>query len=208
MGSCCVINDARDQKCLKRVNAGCKVIARGSGASFCGEGQAFREVRSWSKRDAPGSTRGAGYRMMLSDTRSNVIGVRDQTQVRPIVRQGGTQVEAEKTDIFPCFATSAVVKDDKSTTGSDRVGKEIVGSAVNAVVCGYGGEVSVRMILEEVEDELCLIWDGEELGPVVDREGGMSRCEEAEKMSFESLNAASRGVRTFWSGAMRWWTMC
>ncbi len=76
-------------------------------------------ARSWSNREAPGITRGAGYKMMLPTHECHLYP--RLSKIRPVVRQGGTQVETDKTEVVPCFAT-CVVKNDEGATGCDGVG--------------------------------------------------------------------------------------
>ncbi len=60
----------------------------------------------------------------------------------------GFGIETDETEVVPSFPTS-VVEDDEGPTWCDRVGKEVVGFAKNAVVGGYrrvrrtGGACSV-----------------------------------------------------------------
>jgi hypothetical protein len=50
-------------------------------------------------------------------------------------------------------------------------GQEIVGGAADAVMCGYGREIGVRV--HKVESEFGL---GKKFGPVVNRERWMGGC--------------------------------
>jgi hypothetical protein len=71
---------------------------------------------------------------------------------------------------------------------------------VDAVMCEDGREIGVRV--HEVEREFGL---GEKFWPVVNRERWVGGCQDAEKMSFESLYTTFRGVRSFlvwWNGVM------
>ncbi len=84
--------------------------------------------------------------------------------------------------------------------GCDGVRQEIVGSAVDTVMCRDGREIGVRV--HKVESEFGL---GGKFGPVVNRERWVGGCEDAEEMSFERLYATFRGVRSllvWWDGVM------
>ena len=115
------------------------------------------------------------------------------------MRRGRAQVETDETEVVPCFAT-CVVDDDQGAAGCDGVRQEIVGSAVDAVMCGDGREIGVRV--HKVEREFGL---GEKFWPVVNRERWVGGCQDAEKVSFESLYTTFRGVRSllvWWNGVM------
>lgn len=104
--------------------------------------------------------------------------------VRPIVRQGGAEVEADETKIIPRFAT-CVVYDDKSATWSNRMRDKVVGLTEDTMVGGNSGQVVIRT--HEVESEFCL-W--KKLGPVINREGGVGAREYTEEVAFECLDGA------------------
>jgi hypothetical protein len=92
------------------------------------------------------------------------VGVRDKAMVGPIVGECGSEIKTDKTEVVPSFPTS-VVEYDEGPTWCDRVGKEVVGFAIDIVVGGYRRQVGVRA--ENVHCELNL---GKKGGPVVDRE--------------------------------------
>ena len=74
--------------------------------------------------------------------------------VRPIVRQGGAEVEADETKIIPCFAT-CVVYDDESATWSNRMRDKVVGLTEDTMVGGNSGQVVIRT--HEVESEFTVL---------------------------------------------------
>ncbi len=86
------------------------------------------------------------------------------------MRRGRAQVETDEAEVVPCFAT-CVVDDDQCAAGCDGVGQEILWGAVDAVMCGDGREIGVRV--HEVESEFGL---GKKFGPVVNRERWMGGC--------------------------------
>ncbi len=92
------------------------------------------------------------------------VGVRNKAVIGPIVSECRSEIKTNETEIVPSFPTR-VVEDDKSPAWCNRVGKEIVGLAIDAVVGGYRRKIGVRA--EYIQGELSL---GKKCGPVVDRE--------------------------------------
>ncbi len=84
--------------------------------------------------------------------------------VRSIVSECGSEIKTNEVEVVASFPTS-VVEDDEGPTWCDRVGKEVVGFAIDAVVGGYRRQIGVRA--ENVQCELSL---GKKCGPVVDGE--------------------------------------
>ncbi len=73
-----------------------------------------------------------------------------------------------------------------------RVGKEVVGLAIDAIVGGYRRKISVRA--ENIQSKLSL---GRKGGPVVDGERGVSCSQETKEVPTKSLNGAFCGVGAF-----------
>ncbi len=92
------------------------------------------------------------------------VGVRDKAVVGPMVGECGSEIKIDKPEVVPSFPTS-VVEDDEGPTWCDRVGKEVVGFAIDAVVGEYRLQIGVRA--ENIYCELSL---GKKGGPVVDGE--------------------------------------
>ncbi len=92
------------------------------------------------------------------------VGVRNKAVIGPIVSECRSEIKTNETEVVPCFPMR-VVEDDKGPAWCNRVGKEIVGLAIDAVVGGYTRKISVRA--EYIQGELGL---GKKCGPVVDRE--------------------------------------
>jgi hypothetical protein len=81
------------------------------------------------------------------------VGSTDKAAVRPIVVQRRTEIESDLAVGIPCCSL-VVVDDDESSARGDRVSKEIVGSAIDAVIrrdCGLVGVGS-----HQVESEFSL----------------------------------------------------
>ncbi len=92
------------------------------------------------------------------------VGVRNKAVIGPIVSECRFEIKTNETEVVPSFPTR-VVRDDKGPAWCNRVGKEVVGLAIDAVVGGYRRKISVRA--EYIQGKLSL---GKKCGPVVYRE--------------------------------------
>jgi hypothetical protein len=92
------------------------------------------------------------------------VGVRNKAVIGPIVSECRSEIKPNETEVVPSFPTR-VVQDDKGPAWCNRVRKEVVGSAIDAVVGGYRRKISVRV--EYIQGKLNL---GKKCGPVVYRE--------------------------------------
>jgi hypothetical protein len=95
---------------------------------------------------------------------AQVVSVGNETTVRTIVRQSWAEIESDKTEVVPGFA-SIVVHNNDGATWSYGVRDEVVRLAEDAMAGGYG---QVVIGSEKIECQLGLC---KKLRPMVDREG-------------------------------------
>ncbi len=86
------------------------------------------------------------------------VGVRNKAVVGSIVSECRSEIETNETEVVPSFPTR-VVEDDEGPAWCNRVGKEVVGLAIDTIVGGYRREIGVRA--EYIQGKLSL---GKECG--------------------------------------------
>ncbi len=101
------------------------------------------------------------------------------------------EIKTNETEVVQSV-TSSVVEDNEGPAWCDRVGKEVAGLAIDAVVGGYRRKIGVRA--ENIQSKLSL---GKMGGPVVDGERGVSCSQETKEVPTKSLNGAFCGVGAF-----------
>ena len=99
---------------------------------FGGDGEAFGEGKELVK--STGARENERGRVQDDVVAHPVrVGVGNKAVVRPIVRECRSEIKTDNSEVVPSFPTR-VVEDDEGSAWRNRVGKEVVGLTIDAMV--------------------------------------------------------------------------